>query len=134
MNLEQEFDRRVATLHRLSNPHTGESNPGEAVRDTRHAEFQVMADVFLGEDYDRAKVEQVENLQIALRKEQAVLSQRYKDKKLSSEEYVDSFNALLDNTFTKCEDVLGQKDFLKLFGAPRHELAGFIDKEAFLQA
>ena len=30
--------------------------------------------------------------------------------------------------------ILGEEDFLKLFGSPRSELAGFIDKDAFLQA
>ncbi|MCI0421453.1 MAG: hypothetical protein L0387_03650 [Acidobacteria bacterium] len=100
----------------------------------RHAEFQTMADVFLGEGCDRAKLEQVEKLQTALHQQQAALYQRYSQEELGAEEYVTLFNTLLDNTFTECEEILGAQDFLKLFGAPRHELGGGIDREAFLRS
>jgi hypothetical protein len=53
----------------------------------------------------------------------------YETKAIRLEEYVQSFNALLEETFRQCEEILGQEDFLKLFGAPRSQLAGFIDKE-----
>ncbi len=133
MDLEQEFDRRIAAIHGLSNPHSANRQTGGNPVDVRHAEFQAMATVFLGDDYDQAKLKQVESLQIALHKHQAVLSQRYTKDDISPGEYVNSFNALLDSTFAKCEEILGQKDFLRFFGAPRHEIGGFIDREAFLR-
>ena len=49
MHLEQEFDRRIAAMHGLNNPHTSDRHTGENPIGTRHTEFQVMADVFLGE-------------------------------------------------------------------------------------
>jgi hypothetical protein len=130
MTLEQEFDKRIAAIYGLNNQDDGSND----TRDIRHAEFQAMADVFLGEDFDRRKLEHVERLQRAFHEQQVVLYQRYKAEELNPEEYVESFNTLLDNTFTQCEDILGKKNFRKLFGAPRSELGGFIDKDAFLQA
>ena len=102
--------------------------------DVRQAEFQAMADVFLGENFDQAKLKQVEDLQITLHNEQATLYQRYEAQEIGPDEYVELFNAMLVETFDKCEDVLGPENFIKLFGVPRSELAGFIDKEAFRQA
>lgn len=134
MSPEQEFDTRLAAIHGLDTLHTGSHNPGGNALDVRHAEFRAMTDIFLGENCDRRKVEQVESLQMALHEQQAVLYQRYAAEELGPEAYVEAFNTLLDETFVKCEDILGQEDFRKLFGAPRSELAGFIDTEAFLRA
>lgn len=132
MDPMRDFDQRLAAVHGLDSENTVDRNSGDNSMDTRHNEFQAMADAFLGENFDRTKRDKVENLQIALHEQQAVLYQRYEDGQIGPEEYVTSFNALLDNTFTECEKILGQTDFLKLFRAPRSELAGFIDQEAFL--
>jgi hypothetical protein len=88
-----------------------------------------MADFFLGEDVNQTKLRQVEDLQLALHERQAELYRLYETKAIRLEEYVQSFNALLEETFRQCEEILGQEDFLKLFGAPCSQLAGFIDKE-----
>jgi hypothetical protein len=134
MNLEREFDRRIAAIHGLDNPVRHGSNIEESTMDVRHAEFQAMASVFLGDGFDPTKLGQVEDLQIALHKQQAELYHRYDAEQLGPEEYVESFNTSLGDTFAKCEAILGPENFLKLFGAPRSELAGFIDKEAFIHA
>jgi predicted nucleotide-binding protein len=134
MSLEEEFNKRIAVIHGLGDSDVARSNTGGSTMDIRHAEFQVMADVFLGEEYDRTKLEQIEKLQITLHDQQAALYRRYSNKELSPEEYVSSFNNFLDETFTKCEEILGYQDFSKLFGAPRHELGGFIDREAFVHS
>lgn len=130
-----DFDRRIAIIHGLKNPHdTVDRNSGESSMDIRHAEFEAMAHAFLGETFDRQKLNKVKKLQATLHKKQAVLYQRYENRKIGPEEYVDSVNALLEKTFAECESILGQEHFQKLFGAPRSELAGFIDKVAFLYA
>lgn len=134
MNLVREFDRRIAAIHGLDNVVQRGSNIRESTMDVRHAEFQAMASVFLGDAFDPAKLGQVEDLQLALHKQQAELYRRYESGELGPEEYVESFNTLLDESFAKCEAILGTDDFLKLFGAPRSELAGFIDRQAFLEA
>ncbi|HEV8714702.1 MAG TPA: hypothetical protein VGX03_17965 [Candidatus Binatia bacterium] len=134
MSLEEEFDRRIAVIHGFGDPHASGYTTGESPMDIRHAEFQAMADVFLGEDFNQTKLRQVEDLQIALHARQAELYRLYETKAIRPEDYVQSFNVLLEETFRKCEEILGQEDFLKLFGAPRSQLAGFIDKETFLNA
>lgn len=134
MNPEREFDRRIASIHGLDSQVSDGRNIGEDDMDIRHAEFRAMADVFLGNDFDRSKLAQVESLQLALHERQAELYQQYETGELDPEQYVESYNSLLRVTFAKCETILGFEHFQKLFGAPRSELAGFIDKQAFLQA
>lgn len=134
MNLEREFDRRIAAIHGLDSTARAGSNIEEPAMDTKHAEFQAMTSVFLGEDFDGGKLWLVESLQTALHDRQAELYRRFEAQELDPEGYVESFNTLLDDTFAACETILGTENFLKLFGAPRSELAGFIDREAFLQA
>ena len=134
MNLEWEFDKRIAAIHGLDHVRVGGRQIGGNTMDVRQAEFQAMADVFLGENFDQAKLKQVEDLQITLHNEQATLYQRYEAQEIGPDEYVELFNAMLVETFDKCEDVLGPENFIKLFGVPRSELAGFMDKEAFRQA
>jgi len=134
MDLERDFDKRIASIHGLDNPTRDGSNIGEGTMDIRHAEFQEMANVYLGKDFDGGKLWLVESLQTALHDGQAELYRRFQAHELEAEQYVELFNALLDDTFAACEAILGTENFLKLFGAPRAELAGFIDREAFLQA
>lgn len=135
MSLEEEFARRIAAIHGLGEPNATSSRPtGENPVDIRHAEFQAMADVFLGKDFDQTKLKQVEDLQITLYSKRVELYRSYESGKMEPEEYVRSFNVLLEETFKKCEDILGQENFLKLFHAPRNQLAGFIDEEIFLAA
>ena len=134
MDLEREFDRRIAAVHGLDNPARDASIIEEGAMDIRHAEFQAMTSVFLGDDFDGGKLWLVESLQTALHDRQAELYRLFEAKELDPEEYVESFNTLLADTFAACEVILGTENFLKLFGAPCSELAGFIDREAFLQA
>lgn len=134
MNLEEEFDKRIAAIHGLDNTKTtGHKIEGDTM-DVRHAEFQAMADVFLGKDFDLTKLKQFEDMQMALHNEQANLYRGYEAEEIGPEEYVELFNKLLDETFIKCEDILGMEDFIKVFGVPRSKVAGFIDKETFLKA
>jgi hypothetical protein len=129
MDLNKEFTRRLAAIHELDKDEviTAEENS----IDIRNEEFQAMADVFLGEDYDKQKIRKVDDLQIYLHKQQARLCQYHDAGKLSSEVYVRSFNSLLSDVFKKCEAILGQEDFIKMFGGPPSEVGGFIDEEVF---
>ena len=135
MNREEEFERRLALIRGLGTPIPTDRSPiAKTPVDHRHAEFQAMAEVFLGEDFNQRKLRKVEDLQIALHSRMAELCHQYGAKKIEPEEYVASFGTLLGETFRKCEEILGQEDFLKLFGAPRSQLTEFIDKEASLDA
>ncbi len=124
MDLEQTFNQRIAVLHNTNDP----------TKDLRHEEFQALAEVFLGPAYDPVKLRQVEGIQVALHAQQASLYQLYQTRQLDAKQYVEAFNTLLADTFARCEAVLGQQDFLRFFGAPRHELGGFIELAAFLDA
>jgi hypothetical protein len=126
-DLQQEFNSRITAIHATNG--TSDKQP----IDIRHEEFQTMADVFLGEDYDQDKLSQVENLQIELHQGRAELYKKLRTNELSPEEYVDSVNTLARDTFLLSENILGTQDFISLFGAPPSEMSGFIDKEMFLQ-
>lgn len=128
---KSQFEKCLAEIHGLSKPTDHKAE--EHSTDIRHAEFQAMADAFLGKGYDPTKLQRVEELQIALHKQQAELYRKYEDAKLIPEEYVDSVNNTIAATFLKYEKLLGKEDFLRLFGAPLSELSGLIDKEIFLR-
>src|SRR5262249_6808111 len=115
--------RRVAEVH---------STDGTD-KDVRHEELQAMFDTFLGHDFDASRRKHVEELQIQLFQQQAELEEALTAKQISAEKYVDSFNTLLAQTFHECEETLGTKDFVALFGAPIDKLGGYIDKAAFLE-
>ncbi len=133
-DLGQKFDLCIAAIHGSGSPGAEPSASGAESRDIRHEEFEAMADVFLGEDYDKARLHQVEDLQIVLHQQQNVLCSRYERGELDPESYVDAFNSLLDATFADCERILGAEDFQRLFGTTRESLGGFIDKDIFLTA
>jgi hypothetical protein len=104
----------------------------ETAMDIRQAELDSMVDAFLGPDYDPTKRRQVEELQIALHKQQAELARRRDQGEMSDKQFVEAANAVIEDTFKKCENILGQEDFRKLFGSSLHEAAGLINGEAFL--
>lgn len=133
MDSDYEFEERINAIHRPHNPVRESPAIGETTMDVRHEEFQAMADAFLGEDFDKSKLAQVESLQIALHEYQVVFFKRYQNGELRPEEYVDHFNYLLAVTFEACESILGAKEFIHLFGVPPSEIIGFIDKDAFLE-
>jgi hypothetical protein len=136
MTNEQKFDERIASIHGLREPGLSLANvqSGEEPDpvDIRHAEFEAMADCFLGAGYDPEKRKLVENYQIDLHRQQAELYARLQAGELAAEEYLNQSNALIEGTFENCEVVLGPENFRKLFGAERHELTGMIDREIFL--
>ena len=98
----------------------------------RHDEFMAMADAFLGEGFDRAKLAQVESLQLALHEGQAELSKALAANLLEPTDYVDAVNRLHALTAQQCETILGSHNFLMLFGIPPAEAGSYIDKEQFL--
>lgn len=133
--LIEELDRRLARIHGITGAHAAIDceKAKEAAMNVRHEEFQAMADVFLGENYDRGKLDAVERLQLAIGKMQAKLSAQLDEGKLTPEQYVERFNDKLAETFGNIERILGADDFQRLFRAPRDQLGGYIDKEAFMR-
>ena len=137
MSLEEEYSKRIAAIHGQDSPKLGKLSPEERSSYIKHVEFRAMADVFLGEDFDRDKLATIENLQGDLQKEQAWLYQSYEAGNLRPEKYLESLNKLAKDTFEKIEHILGTENFLKLFRTNRSglaEIGGLIDKDAFFRA
>ena len=136
MDLDREFDRRIAAIHGLDRDGgiDGQISGVSDSVDVRNAELNAMTDVYLGKNYDPAKRKRIEDLQIDGRRQQAELALRLQLGQLSSDEYLKEVNAVIEGTFEKCEEVIGSEDFCKLFGAPRSELVGLIDPQIFSEA
>lgn len=131
MGVDEEFDRRVATIHGLEHMSPLSTKRSAPPTDVRHAEFEAMTDVFLGPDYDREKLEKVERLQVSLLDQQADLFLLHQNGKITSAMCVESLNGATNDVFAKIEGVLGPDGFLKLFGVQRHETARWFDEESF---
>lgn len=131
MSWDEEFDRRLATIHGLENMNPGRTKRSAPPTDVRHAEFEAMTDVFLGPDFDRGKLERVERLQVSLLDRHAELFRQHENGEMSSGKCVDSLNRATNDVFAEIEGILGPDGFLKLFGVPRHEAAAWFDEESF---
>ena len=129
MDRELEYRKRIAAIHGLDGQEVDDQDPVYI----RHAEFQAMADVFLGEDYDQAKLGEVEKLQIVLHQKQTELYKNYEAQEIGPKAYVDSVNGLIGTTFREIEAILGQADFEALFGMRRLQMACMINKKRFLR-
>jgi hypothetical protein len=101
--------------------------------DVRHEEFVAMADAFLGPDFDRAKLAQVELLQLALHEGQASLCEELDSNRTDGARYVEEANMLHVRIAAQCEAVLGPADFLRLLGVSPAEINNHINKEIFLE-
>lgn len=126
---ERRFEERLHAIHAVER-----AVEGEASMDTGRAEMLAMFDSFLGEDFDGYKKESVIELQQNLHRGQVLLAKQFEENVLTGEEYVDGFNRLLAAVFEASEEILGISNFEALFGAPRAEMHGYIDKDMFLAA
>jgi DNA-directed RNA polymerase specialized sigma24 family protein len=134
MDLEQEFRNRISKIHGLDGSTSNvQIRPDPTFDDIRHAEFQAMADVFLGADFDPVKLKQVEDLQVALHQRQAELAQVREKLTMSDEEYLFGLKSSIEETFRLFEGILGTEAFCKLFGGPSQASSGLIDEAKFLK-
>lgn len=124
---EKMFEERLKAIHALSRSVEEESAMG-----TNREEILAMFDSFLGEDFDPSKRERVIGLQQDLHQGQTSLARQLESGAITSAEYADRFNHLAATVFADCEEVLGRADFETLFGAPRSEMQGYIDKDRFV--
>lgn len=122
MSPDDEYERRVLAIH------------GDGGIDIRHEEFAAMADVYLGAGFDKAKLVEIETLQVLLHAEQEALVAGLSAKSISLDQFVDACNKLAQDFATRCEQVLGKADFNKLFGIERGDAGALIDKDIFLAA
>lgn len=126
----RDFEQRVAQIHGAG----ARARLGEAAMDTQTQELRAMFASFLGEDYDEERIARIEALQSHLRNAQAHLVQKLEQGQIKPAQYVTLFNELLAACFLRVEEVLGAPDFELLFGGPKEQQGGFIDKQAFLRS
>jgi hypothetical protein len=93
-------------------------------------ELQAMAEVYLGENYDRSKIDAVARLQEAMQESHKALVSDFKSGRINAGIYVDRLRAVLLETAKKCEQVLGAEDYFKLFGVTPAAAAGVLDLPA----
>lgn len=91
-----------------------------------------MTETYLGPYFDEVKLDKIENLQIELDDRHAELFSMFEGKQLSAGDFVDASNSALKEMYARCEKILGEDDFEKLFGGSPEEAGGYIDKDAFL--
>jgi hypothetical protein len=125
MNSHDKFDAIIAKIHSSDRIKGGSM-------DVRHEEFKALTDAFLGEDYDPAKLADVESLQVKAQDAQTTFYNRYSQGHMSPEQYVRAANHTWGITFVACHRILGTRDFQKLFDATPSELGAHIDLNSFL--
>jgi hypothetical protein len=132
MESHEDYDRRLAEIHLDGGRYDAvDANIGT---DVRCAEFRAMLAAFLGENFDVEKQSRLETLHTEMLRQQADLADRLNRGEVVADEYVDQFNAVAFEKFAAMEAVLGEDDYLKLFGPLPDRSSGFIDRDAFLRA
>ena len=130
--LQREFSAAIAAIHGLKESTGFERSSGGVGMDTRQAEMLAMFRTFLGVDYDRQIVHQVLSLQGSLHNFQSRLYSQYELGAISPESYVQQFNEAAQAGFARCEQLLGPKDFERLFGSSLADTGGLIELDQFL--
>jgi hypothetical protein len=123
-----EFDRRISEIHEFR------EHGREDDMNIRHQEFRAMTDVFLGPDYDQEKLREIEVLQVELQDVDAWLFARYERGAMNARRYVEMLNEFASMIFHRCEEILGERGFEQLFGAPLSERQWHLDEKTFLEA
>lgn len=126
-----EFAKRLEKIYGLDISSASQQTQGGGPRDIGREELQAMVDIFLGENYDRKKFEQIAGLKKTMGQQQVVLWKCLDTAMITREQYLDLFFALLKAIFRETKKVMGARDYQKLFGKSSTH-AGLINKEVLL--
>jgi hypothetical protein len=86
----------------------------------------------LGDEYDRKKVNQVVDLHQRLQEARLYLGRELEGARISRENFLRLFNDLVTLTFERCQEILGKKDFERLFGGSVDQVRHLIEPSIFL--
>ena len=86
----------------------------------------------LGDEYDRKKVSQVVDLHQRLQEARLYLGRELEGGRISRENFLRLFNDLMALTFERCQEILGKKDFERLFGGSVDQVRNVIEPSIFL--
>ena len=81
----------------------------------------------LGDEYDRKKVSQVVDLHQRLQEGEVDLGRELEGGRISRENFLRLFNDLMALTFERCQEILGKKDFERLFGGSVDQVRNVIE-------
>jgi hypothetical protein len=98
----------------------------------KRKELEAMATTYLGENYDRAKIEAIIAIQLKADVEQDRLLEELESNEVSAEGYLNRLENLFAATATACERTIGSEDFERLFGIRSKDATGLVDREHFL--
>ncbi len=86
----------------------------------------------LGGDYDQKKINQVAGLDRRLQEARLYLGRELEGGRISREHFLKVFNELAALIFERCQEILGKKDFGRLFGGSADQVRHLIDPSIFL--
>ncbi len=86
----------------------------------------------LGTAYDRKKVSQVADLHRRLQEARLYLGRELESGRILQEHFLKVFNELLTLTFERCQEILGKRDFERLFGGSVDQVRNLIEPSIFL--
>ncbi|UWQ44398.1 hypothetical protein [Leisingera aquaemixtae] len=115
-----EYNNKVSLIY---------GNPGKINQETEslsHHEFVARTSSFLGKDYDSKKLQQVEDLEALMRFQHEQLCRRSDAGDLSASEFTRNFATILQSIYSVIEVILGEEDFLTLYGSKPKIAAEFI--------
>ena len=103
---------RYALFSKLSKPKKSPSNPPPS---DRRSDFQSILEEVLGIGYSNEKVAQVNQLTSRMNELQHSLDQKLSNGLISTDDHKTESEMLFMETVRQIEDVLGKKDFFKMF-------------------
>ena len=86
----------------------------------------------LGDAYDRKKVNQVADLHRRLQEARLYLGRELESGRIAREHFLKVFNELLTLTFERCQEILGKRDFERLFGGSVDQVRNLVEPSIFL--
>jgi hypothetical protein len=86
----------------------------------------------LGNDYAGKKVEEVTDLHRNLQEARLYLGRELESGSISKEHFFQEFNEVMSLTFQRCQEILGEKDFERLFGGSIDKVEHLIEPSIFL--
>ena len=97
-------------------------------------EMLALFGVQLGDEYDRKKVNQVAELHQRLQEARLYLGRELEGGRISREHFLKVFNELMALTFERCQEILGKRDFERLFGGSLDQVRNVIEPSIFLDS
>jgi hypothetical protein len=90
-------------------------------------ELESMIRESLGDNYDPGKIAAVKDLEAALDAQRRDVEVQVRLGKLSGRAFADATNTIINEYLGKIAEVLGEKDYVTVFGLPPGEPIGVID-------